>query len=77
MDALLDELCTKYGWCLSPEDWETLVEGDHADRDGIAQAIVRAEFGMADAARQEWLMPIVDDWLFDPDGRGARSGLPR
>jgi hypothetical protein len=24
----------------------------------------------------KWLRDLVDDWLFDPHGRGARSGLP-
>jgi hypothetical protein len=74
---LLDELCTTHGWCLSEEHRNTLVAGAHDDRDTIAAAIVQAEFGQADAEREAWLAPIVDDWLFDPAGRGARSGLPR
>jgi hypothetical protein len=77
MDALLEELCTQHGWCLGEHDWNALVAGTHDDRDAVAAAIVRAEFGQADAEREAWLAPIVDDWLFDPAGRGARSGLPR
>ena len=77
MDALLDELCTKYGWCLRQEDWNALIDGAHQDRDAITAAIIHAEFGTDDDERRAWLTPLVDDWLFDPAGRGARSGLPR
>jgi hypothetical protein len=77
MDALLDELCTKHGWCLPEVERNALVHGAHQDRDAVTTAIVRAEFGEADDERRAWLMPLVDDWLFDPAGKGARSGLPR
>jgi hypothetical protein len=76
MDALLEELCTKYGWCLKPEDRDALVAAGLQDREEIADSIIRAEFGEAgvqNKSTRAFLMPIVDDWLFDSAGRGARS----
>jgi hypothetical protein len=78
-DALLEELCTKYGWCLRAEDRHALVVAAPQHRETITDSIIRAEFGDADvrdADKRAFLMPIVDDWLFDPTGRGARSQLP-
>jgi hypothetical protein len=79
-DALLEELCTKYGWCLGADDRENLVARGPRDRETLADAIIRAEFGDAavhDQDKRSFLMPMLDDWLFDSTGRGARSGLPR
>jgi hypothetical protein len=79
-DALLEQLCTQYGWCLPKDDWTALLADTPHDREAVIDAIIRAEFGEAatrDKDRRAWLTPIVNDWLFDPDGRGARSGLPR
>ena len=79
MDALLDELCVTHGWCLSPQDKAALIAAEPRDREAIVDSIIRAEYGESDVRskdRRAYLMPIVDDWLFDPAGRGARSGLP-
>jgi len=79
MQALLDELCVKHGWCLKPDDRAALVATRARDRDDIVDAIIRAEHGEAHAlerATPRWLAALVDDWLFDPRGRGAVSGLP-
>jgi hypothetical protein len=79
MDALLEELCTMYRWCLNPEDRGALVAAGLQDREEIADSIIRAEFGetgVQDKSTRAFLMPIVDDWLFDSAGRGARSRLP-
>jgi hypothetical protein len=79
VDALLYELCVEYGWCMSLEGSRAVQATDPRDRSAIADAIIRGEFGesgLQDADTRAFLMPIVDDWLFDPSGRGARSGLP-
>jgi hypothetical protein len=79
MDALLDELCVKYGWCLGPDDRAGLLQADAPDAEAIADAIVDGELGDADvcdAKTRRWLIAMIDDWLFDPSGRGAGSGLP-
>ena len=75
----MEELCTKYGWCLGADDRADLVASRPLDREALAEAIIRAEFGDASVDEQDrrsFLLPILDDWLFDPAGRGARSGLP-
>ena len=38
MDALLEELCTKHGWCLRDEDRHALIAGGPQDRGAIIQA---------------------------------------
>ncbi len=79
MDALLRELCSEYGWCLRPEKRDALIAAAPQDREEIADSIIRAEFGEAglrDQDKRAFLMPIVNDWLFDAHGRGARSRLP-
>ena len=80
MDALLEELCARYGWCLRPENHGDVLAAGAQGRGAIIDSIIRAEFGdvgLDDAQQRERLGSIVDDWLYDPDGRGARSGLPR
>jgi hypothetical protein len=71
MDALLEDLCTTYGWCLRPEDRRVLIAAGSQDRETVTDSIIRAEFGEAgvrDADKRDFLAPIVDDWLFDPTG---------
>ena len=78
MDALLEELCTKYGWCLEPDDRDRLLQSD-GGVDAIADDIVAGELGdagLCDRKTRSWLTSLIDDWLFDPSGRGAASGLP-
>jgi hypothetical protein len=63
-DALLEELCTKYGWCLPPEDRRALIAAEPQDREAITDSIIRAEFGDVDVRdddKRAFLMPIVDD----------------
>jgi|LNFM01.1.fsa_nt_gb hypothetical protein len=80
MDALLVELCIKHGWCLTPADHDALVMGGTGGSESIVRQILAAEFGedhIVDGRTRMWLEGLVDDWLFDPHGRGAGSGLPR
>jgi hypothetical protein len=73
------ELCTEYGWCLRAGDREALLAAKQQDRETLADASIRSEFGDATVDEQDkrsFLLPILDDWLFDSAGRGARSGLP-
>jgi len=79
MDALLEQLCAEYGWCLRLEDRDALIAARPRDRGAVADSIIRAEFGDAavrDEDKRAFLVPIVDDWLFDSAGRGAKSRLP-
>jgi hypothetical protein len=78
-EGLLDELCTKGGFCncLNADD---LVDG--LSRQDIVRMVFVAEgFGddpaMWERRLREPMERMVDDWLFEPNGRGAKSGLPR
>lgn len=76
-EALLYELCVKLGFCstgLTPEDLtETQSAREIADmvltREGLRPGI--------DETMRNSVERQVSDWLFDPHGRGAKSGLPR
>ena len=79
MGALLWELCVEYGWCLPLEDSRALRAAGPQDRETVIDSIIRAECGEDDVRDEDtraFLRPIVDDLLFDPAGRGARSELP-
>ena len=73
MEALLYELCGKHGWCGALQHTAEMLQLRHADTETIVAAIARAER----TPPEEWIAQVVDDWLFDADGQGARSGLPR
>jgi len=56
---------------------EGLAGADSAEE--IADAVLIAEGldpAMCDRATRAALVEVVDDWMFDPQGRGAQSGLP-
>ena len=78
-NALLWEVCVKYGWCdvrFQAEAFHRLVESG-ANVDALVDAILLAEGAELDHPhRGQYLRRLVDDWLFDPEGRGAHSGLP-
>lgn len=75
--ALLDELCRRYGYC-NDLDPEALTSAQSANE--VIRAVLTAE-GLdpvtCDRKTCALLEQVVDDWLFDPHGRGARSKLPR
>ena len=79
-DALLWEVCVKYGWCdvrYEADAFRELVSSG-ADAGALVDAILRAEgAALTHPHRAQYLEGLVADWLFDPDGRGARSGLPK
>ena len=54
---LLAELCTRFGFCLSPEDRAALLAGPPADATGFALAVLAAE-GFADAPTEHVLAVI-------------------
>lgn len=58
------------------EAFEQLVSSG-ADAGALVDLILVAEgAGLDHPHRERYLVRIVEDWLFDPQGRGARSGLP-
>ena len=77
-EALLRELCMDLGFCdtgLTPDD---LTDGVAATE--IVELVLSGE-GLDPTATpgtlRQAMRQLIDDWLFDPNGRGARSGLPR
>ena len=46
----------------------------------VVDMLIRTELeidpGMCDSPTRRWLTGKVEDWLFDPRGPGASSGLP-
>ena len=80
LNSLLTQICTERGWCLSPDDGDRvrLTIPDGVDR--VVDSIIRAELEiepiMCDKDTRRWLRRKVNDWLFDPHGAGASSGLP-
>lgn len=76
-EALIYELCVRLGYC------NELTAQELADELGsqkIVEMVLVSE-GLdpvrTDRKLREPVACMLDDWLFDPRGRGVRSGLPR
>jgi hypothetical protein len=82
-EALLNELCAHGGYCSTGLTADDLTGDLSADE--ITELVLRREGFLEEgrdvvmASRTAWdeVARMVRDWLFDPRGRGARSGLPR
>lgn|GEM_PF-6149247 len=80
VEAALGELCVKYGYCLPEEQAAALLSDVPEDADAFVDAVLIAEGrdpALADTRERHALRDVVRDWLFDGQGRGAKSGLPR
>lgn len=76
-EALLHELCVRYGVC-NELDSSALIGVDSVDE--VVSAVLVAEGWdpvMCDPEIKAYLEQAVDEWLFNPHGRGAKSKLPR
>jgi hypothetical protein len=79
-EALLLELCAHGGYCSTGLTADDLTDDLSADE--ITEMVLHGEGLNTDPlmgsgkARDE-VGRMVRDWLFDPGGRGVRSGLPR
>lgn len=80
VNSLLTQICVERGWCLAPDDEATVRRAISSGIDAVVDSIVRAELQidpiMCDRETRRWLKDKVDDWLFNPRGRGASSDLP-
>ena len=80
VEALLWDLCTKYGFCLSRDDRSALVAAPPGDVDSFVDAVLVAEGldpMLCDNHTRRYLSEEVRDWLFDEGrGKGSKSGLP-
>lgn len=81
MNSLLTEICIQRGWCIGgTEDRARVREAVDAGADAVVETLIRIEMQMEpvmlDKDTRRWLHAKAVDWLFDPRGRGASSGLP-
>ena len=76
-EALLDELCVRYGYCLSANKQQALLAHVPEDADAFVAAVLDAE-GLdptcLDKGAYQELMGVVRHWLFD-DGHGRAGPL--
>jgi hypothetical protein len=76
-EALLHELCVRGGYCstgLTPDD----LIGE-LTADDVAELVFRREGldPVMEPRKYEQVAAEVRSWLFDAEGRGEQSGLPR
>ena len=82
-EALLIELCVRGGYCsagLTVDDLAADLTVDEITEMALRGEGVLAEgrdLAMGSRAAWDGVVRMVSDWLFDPRGRGVRSGLPR
>jgi hypothetical protein len=70
----------RLGYCGGDERWLMPSDLDGETADAVIDAVLVVEGldpATVDPDQRAQIMAIVDDWLFAPDGRGQRSGLPR
>ena len=77
--ALREELCSGLGYC-GGDRWLTADDLDGDTPDAVVDAVLTVE-GLdpfrVDSRQRAQIKALVEDWLFAPNGRGQRSGLPR
>jgi len=78
-EALLYELCTKLGYCnsLTADDLTSGLDANEIARMVFVAEGMDPEPPMLSKESREPVARMVDDWLFNPNGRGRKSGLPR
>ena len=80
MNSLLSQIFVERGWCLPPNEEgrvrRAIPNGINAVADTIIRTELEIELILCDKDTRRWLQGKVNDWLFDPRGRGASSGLP-
>lgn len=78
--SLLSEICREWGYCLPPGSDERIRGAIPEGAEAVVDLIIRIELGiepvMAAKDTHRCLRDKVVDWLFNPHGRGAASGLP-
>jgi hypothetical protein len=76
-EALLHELCARGGYRSTGLTVHDLT--DELSADEITEMVLRGEGldPVIDDKQRDYVTRVAKDWLFDPRGRGARSGLPQ
>ena len=78
--ACREELCVRLGYCGGDDRWSVESDLDGETADAVVDSVLRVEGRdpmTADSRQRAEIKAVVEDWLFDPHGRGERSGLPR
>jgi hypothetical protein len=57
-EALLDELCVQLGWCLAPDDIETVVRNPPTSPQAFAELVVNLDGGGVDDPAL--LLPVLE-----------------
>jgi len=80
VEALLEELCLRYGYCLPREKRDAILAELPVDAQAFVEAVLVAEGrdpSLVDEPHRKALAEVVEQWLSDsPTGKGSRSGLP-
>ena len=70
----------RLGYCGGETRWSVESDFDSDTPDAVVDTVLVVE-GLdpadVDPGQRAQLLAVVIDWLFDPQGRGERSGLPR
>jgi hypothetical protein len=70
----------RLGYCGGDTRWSVESDFDGETPDEIVDTVLLVE-GLdpaeVDPCQRAQILTVVNDWLFDPHGRGERSGLPR
>jgi len=80
LEAALNELCVRYGYCLGTEEAVAIRAEPPVAPDAFVDAVLVAEGlnpSLCDKRTRSELGEVVRDWLFDDgQGKGSKSGLP-
>jgi hypothetical protein len=78
IDGIFDDLIVRYGWGMYG-DSSVLRADPPNELDAFVDELLRIDGrdpALASKQDRRFLREIVNDWVFDPHGRGAKSGLP-
>lgn len=70
----------RLGYCGGDTRWSVESDFDGETPDEVVDAVLVVEGldpGVVDPRQRAQIRAVVVEWLFDPQGKGATSGLPR
>lgn len=78
VDGVFDELIVRYGWGMRGDAASLRAEPPDDVDEFVTQLLVidGRDPAVVDRHDRRLVRRIVIDWIFDPSGRGAKSGLP-
>ena len=79
IDAFFEELCVKYGWCLSAAERERVQDAFPDELRAFAECVIetytRQTPELCGRPERYWVTELAAKWIFDANGVGARSEL--